>query len=76
MEMVGAFLPYRLFTNIPDEEHLEVNGHMTNLIILSEKPGIWEGFVESGGGSPNSSNKNDDKNSYHPVYLDIVVRLT
>lgn len=76
MEMVEEILPYQLFTNIPDEEHLEVNDHITNLIILSEKLGIWGGSIESGCGSPNSSNKNDDKNSYHLVYLAVVACLT
>lgn len=58
-----------------NDEPLEVNCHIPNLVVLSDKYRIGGGSVESGGDHPYPFNRNEEVNSHH-FYLEVVARLT
>lgn len=61
--------------DIPNDEPLEVNCHIPNLVVFSDKSRIGGGSIESGGGHPYPFNGNEEVNSHH-FYLGVVAHLT
>lgn len=62
--------------DIPYEEPLEFNEHLSNLIILRDSSRTEGSFVKCGGDPPSPSNMNKEGNSHTPAYMEVVALLT